>query len=181
MSLLLILFIFKSLCSKGGGGGVTNTHTKKSVHRFYSTARENVKFNFLIAICNMFYFYKERKKNSINIITHRQREQQRQHGEPTASAAASAAAAAAHTSFHSFRTSAASCLSQCVRACVCVCCLFPPSASASGYKLIFFTLFHSRCRCFASTLNAHFILPMQARRHFNCLRQGYNSHYFCLH
>lgn len=128
----------------------------------------------------MFYLYKERKTNSINIITQRQREQQRQHGEPTASAAASAAAAA-HTSFHSFRTSAASCLSLCMRACVCVCCLFPPSASASGYKLIFFTLFHSRCRCFASTLNAHFILPLQARRHFNCLRQGYNSHYFCLH
>lgn len=167
---------------QGGGRGVPNTHTQKnkSVHRFYSTTRENVKFNFLIAICNMFYFYKERKTNSINIITQRQREQQRQHGEPTASAAASAAAAA-HTSFHSFRTSAASCLSLCMRACVCVCCLFPPSASASGYKLIFFTLFHSRCRCFASTLNAHFILPLQARRHFNCLRQGYNSHYFCLH
>lgn len=119
MSLLLILFIFKSVCRKGGGRGVPNTHThkNKSVHRFYSTTRENVKFNFLIAICNMFYFYKERKTNSINIIT--QREQQRQHGEPTASAAASAAAA--HTSFHSFRTSAASCLSLCMRACVCVC------------------------------------------------------------
>lgn len=72
MSLLLILFIFKSVCSKRGGRGTqTHTHKNKSVHRFYSTTRENVKFNFLIAICNMFYFYKERKTNSINIITQR--------------------------------------------------------------------------------------------------------------
>lgn len=100
-----------------GRGRRGHKHTHKQI--FTQILQHNArkcKIQLLIAICNMFYFYKERKKNSINIITQRQREQQRQHGEPTASAAASAAAA--HTSFHSFRTSAASCLSLCVRVCV---------------------------------------------------------------